>query len=62
MPWTSEDFKAKNKDFTDAQAKVACKVANAALQTCLDAGKDQDECEISAIRQGLAIGARLEEG
>ena len=61
-PWTFEDFKQKNKDFTDAQAKIACKVANSALAACLDKGKEQDECEVSAIKQGLNVGARLKEG
>lgn len=61
MPWTYENMKEKNKDFSDAQAKAAAKVANAALQTCIDDGGDQSECEASAIKQGLSVGARFKE-
>lgn len=61
-PWDMKAFKEKNKDFTDAQARVAMKVANKALETCIADGGDQEECEASAIKQGLSVGAKLKEG
>ena len=60
MPWTWEEFQKKNSEFSDTQAKAACKVANAALESCLADGGDQADCEVSAIKQGLSVGAKLE--
>ena len=60
MPWTPEDMKTKSKDLTDVGAAAAAKVANKSLTACLAKGGKKDECEATAIMQGIAVGKQAQ--
>ena len=51
MPWTAQDAERHKKGLSAKQKRQWAKVANSALQTCLDDGGSQQTCEASAIRQ-----------
>jgi hypothetical protein len=56
MPWTTKDVSGFTKAAkTDKQKRQWVQVANDALQSCLDEGGSQEECEASAIRQANAV-------
>lgn len=55
MPWTKNDVDRFKSGLTDAQKEQWVEVANSALQSCLDDGGSQDECEASAIRQANGV-------
>lgn len=52
MPWTAADAKDHVKGLSSKQATQWAAVANAALKSCQDDGKD--DCDASAIRQANA--------
>lgn len=55
MPWTIENVEQHKKGLTDNQKETWVKVANSALERCLEKGRNQNECEVSAIRQANSI-------
>jgi predicted RNA-binding Zn-ribbon protein involved in translation (DUF1610 family) len=51
MPWTASDAEEHTKKAdTEAKQKKWAKVANSALESCIEDGGKQDECEGRAIR------------
>lgn len=59
MPWTAETFKTHASKLSPKQLTLAAKIANQALKRCQ--AKGGDDCEASAIRQGLAVGKTVKE-
>jgi len=56
MPWTKNDVERHKKGLTDTQKKGWVRIANSALESCLEKGdKPQSECEASAIRQANGV-------
>lgn len=61
MPWTVKDVEEKIGGLSDAQKNVWVRVANGALQRCLDKGGNVEKCEASAIRQAHAVAKKAKE-
>lgn len=55
MPWGIDDVDRHNKGLTDKQKRQWVGVANSALQSCLDEGRERDVCEASAIKQANSV-------
>ena len=54
MPWTPEDFRKKhNKNLTDAQAKLAARIANAVLK---ETGDEARAIRVANARAKMAGG------
>jgi hypothetical protein len=50
MPWTKSDVDEFNSGLSDTQKEEWVSVANAALESCLNDGGNEDDCEAQAIR------------
>jgi hypothetical protein len=55
MPWTVDDVDRFKSGLNAAQKRQWVEVANSALASCLADGKEQSECEASAIRQANGV-------
>lgn len=62
MPWTSDEFKEKQADLTEAEARDGAAQANAILRSCLAGGGKKDECERIAIATALGAIAKKRKG
>lgn len=50
MPWSVEDVDSHKRGLSDVQKEMWVKIANSALEECLQDGGQADECEGRAIR------------
>ena len=55
MPWTVDDVDRFHKGLTDKEKRQWVEVANSVLERCLEEGKDQNVCEVSAIKQANGV-------
>lgn len=55
MPWTVKDVDKHKTGLTGRQKRQWVAVANSALERCLENGRNQEECETSAIRQANSV-------
>jgi hypothetical protein len=60
MPWTIKDVEKHNKGLSDKQKAQWVKVANSALQSCVEKGGSEETCAASAIRQANGVVANME--
>lgn len=50
MPWTESDVESKKRGLTPDQKRKWVRIANGALKSCMDGGRDAAACEARAIR------------
>jgi len=55
MPWTVDDVDRFHKGLTDKEKRQWVEVANSVLERCLEEGKDQNTCEVLAIKQANGV-------
>lgn len=55
MPWTVDDVERFHKGLTNKEKRQWVEVANSVLERCLEEGKDQNTCEVSAIKQANGV-------
>ncbi len=61
MPWTKDNVDEFKKGLTEKQKSQWVKIANSALESCLNEGGDKKECEVSAIKQANgSVGNNME--
>lgn len=61
MPWTVSDVDRFKKGLTQSQKQQWVRIANSALQNCLNKGGNRQNCEASAIRQANGtVGGHME--